>query len=175
MDKRQGNLDFRVMSWIFKVRDKLKPPKEILLNAGIKPGHMVLDYGCGPGSFSLAAAEIVGPEGEIAAIDMHPLAIQMVDREISRKGLSNIRTVLADSPGDLKSGYFDVVILYDIFHGFREPEKILKELRRVIKPDGFLTFSDHHMKRNAIIDRITGSGMFRLEDEQKKIFRFLPA
>jgi len=52
----QSNLGFRLMSLMFCVRDWLRPPTRILQKAGVRPGMAVLDFGCGPGGFSLAAA-----------------------------------------------------------------------------------------------------------------------
>jgi len=61
----QSNLGFRLMSLMFCVRDWLRPPTRILQESGVRPGMAVLDFGCGRGGFSLAAASLVGPEGHV--------------------------------------------------------------------------------------------------------------
>ena len=85
MDKLNHNLDFKLMSFAFKFRDFFLPRKNILKEVGIKPGFHVLDYGCGPGGYIIAAAELVGKSGKIYALDIHPPAIQTVQSIIFKK------------------------------------------------------------------------------------------
>mgnify|MGYP002750820996 CR=1 FL=1 len=66
----------------------------------------------------------------------------------------------------------DVVLLYDIFHDLSEPGAVLSELYRVLKWDGILSFSDHHMKEDEIISRITSDGFFSLSEKGKKTYSF---
>jgi SAM-dependent methyltransferase len=87
MDKPMSDSHFRLMSFGYKFRDLLVPRRSILEEADIKPGFHILDYGCGPGSYSLAAAELVGKSGKVYALDIHPLAIQMVRDKVSKRGL----------------------------------------------------------------------------------------
>lgn len=68
------NIDFALMSLMFRVRDLIRPPVVALKEAGVGPGMRVLDYGCGPGSFYLAAALIVGDRGMVYALDELPVA-----------------------------------------------------------------------------------------------------
>ncbi len=85
MDKPTSNFHFKFMSFGYKFRDFFLPRKNILKEVGVKPGFHVLDYGCGPGGYIIAAAEFVGKSGKIYALDIHPLAIQMVQSIASKK------------------------------------------------------------------------------------------
>ena len=51
-------------------------PHKLLKAAELKPGQKVLEVGCGPGFFTIPAAKLVGKEGFIYAVDVHPLAIK---------------------------------------------------------------------------------------------------
>ena len=62
MHKAQSNIDFKLMTLTFKLRDLFVSRMKILQEAGIAPGHHVLDYGCGPGSYILPLAELVAPD-----------------------------------------------------------------------------------------------------------------
>jgi len=66
----------------------------------------------------------------------------------------------------------DVVLLYDTFHNPALPEDVLGELHRVLKPDGTLSFSDHHMKEKDIRTRVTQAGLFKLLTKGRKTYRF---
>jgi len=89
--KHQSSIDFKGMAFFFKIRDIFKPPIKKIRNSNIKRGDYVLDYGCGPGSYSFAAAEVVGMEGRIYAADIHPIAIKTVKKKVLKKNIQNIK------------------------------------------------------------------------------------
>jgi len=169
----KSNLDFRLMSLTYKFRDVIKPRASILEEVGIKAGFHVLDYGCGPGSYIVPLAKLVGKSGKIYALDVHPLAIQAVQRLASRNRLENIQTILSDSKTELPPNSVDLVLLYDILHDLDNASGVLAELDRILKPKGVLSVSDHHLKEEEIISRVTGTGLFKLSTKGKRTCSFL--
>ena len=175
MDKPMHKLAFAGMTLIFRIRDFIRPPKDKLLEIGIKPGHHVLDYGCGPGSFSIEAAKLVGEAGKVFSVDIHDSAMESVKQKARAEKLANIVSIQADSPERLETESFEVVILYDIFHDFSDPDAMLREFHRVMKPDAILSFSDHHMKEEAILSAVTKGGLFDLSEKGNRTFTFRKA
>jgi ubiquinone/menaquinone biosynthesis C-methylase UbiE len=173
MDKPMSNFDFKFMSLGYKFRDLRLPRLNILKEVGIKPGFHVLDYGCGPGSYIIPLAQLVGESGKIYALDIHPLAIRKVQDIASKKQLTNVETILSDCQTGLPDNSLDVLPLYDIFHHLSGPDGVLRELHRILKPDGILSFSDHHMKENEIVSQVTNSGLFRLSRKGERTYSFL--
>jgi len=173
MDKPMSNFPFQFMSCGYKFRDLCLPRKNILEEVGIKAGFHVLDYGCGPGSYIIPLAELVGESGKVYALDIHPLAIQKVQDITSKKQLANVEIILSDCQTGLPDNSLDVVLLYDIFHHLSDPDVVLKELHRVLKPNGILSFSDHHMKEKEIVAAVTNSRLFRLERKGQRTYTFL--
>ena len=169
----QSNLDFRLMSASYKLRDILVPRINVLKEVGIRAGFNVLDYGCGPGSYIVPLAELVGKSGKIYALDVHPLAIQAVQRIAAKKRLANVHTILSDCKTGLLPSSVDVVLLYDILHDLNNSGEVLAELYRVLRPEGILSVSDHHMKQNEIISRVTGGGLFKLSARGRRTYSFL--
>ena len=167
-----SNSHFRFMSFGYKFRDFFLPRKNVLQEVGIKPGFHVLDYGCGPGSYIIPLAELVGKSGKIYALDTHPLAIQRVQSIASKKQLTNVETICSDCKTGLPDKCIDVALLYDTLHGLSEPNEVLAELHRVLKPDGILSLSDHHMKESEIISKMTDKGLFRLSRKGKRLYNF---
>jgi len=172
MDKPMTEFGFKAMSFFFKFRDFFQPRKKVLAEVNIEPGFNVLDYGCGPGNYAVAAAKLVGETGMVYALDIHPLAVKQVQKTAARKGLANIETILSDCATGLPDESIDVVLFYDTLHKLNEPDKVLAELHRVLKPDGILSFSDHHLKENEMTSRITGKGLFQLSGKGEKVYNF---
>jgi len=79
---------------------------------------------------------------------------------------------LEPSPG-LADGQADVVFLYDTYHDLAEPSRVLREMHRILKPAGILSFSDHHMKEGQILSEVAGTGLFSLSRRGKKTYSFL--
>jgi ubiquinone/menaquinone biosynthesis C-methylase UbiE len=172
MDRPMTNSHFNFMSLGYTFRDFFFPRKNVLREVKIKSGFCLLDYGCGSGSYSIIAAEIVGKEGKVYALDIHPLAVKMVQKKASKKSLTNIETVLSESETGLEDKSVDVVLLYDVFHELSEPDVVLKELNRVLKPGGILSFSDHHLEEKEIISKVQEGGFFGFSNKGKKTYSF---
>jgi ubiquinone/menaquinone biosynthesis C-methylase UbiE len=172
MDGPKPDLDFILMSLTLRIRDFFLPRMNVLKEVGIEPGFQVLDYGCGPGSYITSLAELVGNSGRIYALDIHPLAAQRVRNIASKKQLTNVETICSDCKTGLPDMSVDAVLLYDTFHALGDPDGVLEELHRVLKPDGILSFSDHHLKENEIVSAVTKRGLYRLLRKRKTTYSF---
>lgn len=170
--KSQFNLDFKIMSFFFKIRDFFKSPMKKVGKVGIKLGDFVLDYGCGPGSYSIAAAKVVGPTGKIYAADLHPSAIIEVNKIAQKKGFSNIETIQTDCKTNLENNSIDVIICFDVLHDIEDKNCILKEFYRILKNESILSFDDHHMKEKEIIEKLTSTDLFKLAEKKEYQYNF---
>ncbi len=171
-DKPMSESNFKFMVNHFKNRDSKYPPSKKIEKTSIKNGSIVLDYGCGPGSYTIAAAEIVGNTGKVYAADIHPLAIKEVEKSAKEKGLKNIETILTDCDTNLEDNCIDNILLLDIYHDLSDPLSILKELHRVLKKDGFLSVDDHHFNEDEIKSKITNSKFFEFFERKKELLNF---
>lgn len=117
--------------------------------------------------------ELVGVSGQINALDANPLAIQSVQRLVSKRRLGNVQTILSDCDTGLPTNSVDVVLLYDVLHDLNGADKVLGELHRVLKPKGILSLSDHHLKTEEIISRVTSGRLFMLSACGKRTHGYL--
>lgn len=164
---------FKFMIRHFKKRDKKYPPHIKIEKTKIKEGHIVLDYGCGPGSYSIEAAKAVGNTGKVYAADIHPLAIDEVESRARQAGLKNIKTILTDCDTKLGDNTIDVALLLDIYHDLSDPDSILKELHQVLKKNGYLSVDDHHLKDDEIKKKISSKGLFEFIERKDELFTFM--
>src|SRR5581483_9485876 len=63
--------------------------KRVLLEAGLKPGMRVADFGCGVGMVTRMLAEIVGPAGEVVGVDVAKAQLEEAAMWCSESGLRN--------------------------------------------------------------------------------------
>ena len=161
------------MSFILKLRDTFRPRDAILKEVDINPGFKVLDFGCGPGSYVLNTSKRVGKNGKIFALDIHPLAVKKVKDTALKMGLSNVETICSDCQTGLRNKEIDVVFLYDIFHMLSGKISVLSEIHRILKDNGILSFSDHHMKEKDILFAMEEIGLFKLSKQNKNTYSFI--
>ena len=76
--------------------------------------------------------------------------------------MKNIEIIYSNCKTGLPDNSIDVVLLYDVLHELNKPNEVLKEIHRVLKSNGILSVSDHHMKENEIISKVTNRGLFKL-------------
>lgn len=174
MDRAMPDLYFRGMTFLLGLRDLVRPREGVLEEVDIRPGFRVLDYGCGPGGYVPATSRRVGETGRVYALDLHPLAMRLVDRLCEKEGLSNVETILSDCHTGLADGSLDVVLLYDVFHLLNDPRAVLAELHRVLKAGGILSFQNPHMHEEDILNGVVGSRLFRLVGRGTHTYTFSP-
>jgi ubiquinone/menaquinone biosynthesis C-methylase UbiE len=172
MPHPMSNIAFRIMCLMHASRSKPEFTRPVLAEAGIAEGMRVLDFGTGSGAFTIAAARLVGPSGHVYAVDHQPLALTRVSRLADKSGLRSISTIHSDGRLAIDSGSIDVVLLYDVFHSLDNILSVLFELYRVLKRDGLLSFTDHHMRDEEIRLQMEASGLFVFVKRGEKTFSF---
>jgi len=139
---------------------------------GLRPGQVVLDYGCGIGSYSLPAARAIGEEGTVYALDIHPLAVEMVQKRSKQENLSNVRTILSGLDTGLPDESVDIVLLYDVLHHVHDKGALLRELHRVLKAGGLLSVIPDHMEESELLRSVQPGRRFSLQPRHTDSFEF---
>lgn len=171
----KSDLGFRIMSWIFVVRDRFMSPWKILDKFGIQKGQTVVDYGCGPGSYLKRASELVGPKGTVVAVDVHKSAIKAVRERILKERLTNVTPVRAEiNKSSLKDKTANVVYALDMFHMVAKPDIFLRELSRICKDKGFLFIDNGHQSRKEARSKINSSGAWKIDAENRRYMKCVP-
>jgi ubiquinone/menaquinone biosynthesis C-methylase UbiE len=128
--------------WDESDRRKTMDPERILAMAGLAPGMTFVDIGCGQGYFSIPAAHKAGPNGRVYGIDIDEEALDILTRKADDGGL-NVRTFAGEGEKTIAcEGCADIVFFGICLHDFEEPEKVLDNARRMLKPKGRLVNLD---------------------------------
>lgn len=114
------------------------------LIAHLRPrsGDKVLDVATGTGAVALAAAQAIGPQGRVQAIDLAENMLQAAVANLQRSGLTNVDFHLMDAESvEFKSRYFDCVTCsFGIFF-LPDMQAGLASWRQVLKPGGRVMFT----------------------------------
>ena len=82
---------------------------EIALRAiGIKEHYCVLDFGCGPGNYTIPIAKIVGEAGIVYALDKDADALNQLMEKANELGLTNIQRIFNLRRGLKPEDTFDI-------------------------------------------------------------------
>jgi phosphatidylethanolamine/phosphatidyl-N-methylethanolamine N-methyltransferase len=107
-----------------------------LILTDLKPDNIVLEIACGTGIISLAVSHKVH---QVYATDISQAMIDVATTKAKQEKIQNILFSVQDGYSlNFEDHKFDVCIIANAFHVMQEPEKVLKEIRRVLKPDGLL-------------------------------------
>ena len=169
MPKLLSNIGFRGMCFIFKIIKRKDKIQQILKEANIKSGDIILDYGCGPGNYSIPAAQIVGDKGKIFAADIYPLSSQFVLKNARKANITNVETILTSCKTGLNENSVDVVLLFDVFHYFKEINPIFSELNRILKPSGTIALEIHHVDKIKAINSIIETNLFSVKEKKEHL------
>jgi ubiquinone/menaquinone biosynthesis C-methylase UbiE len=170
MEHHQPSWSFDMMAFIFRIRDLFNSRERVLKEVPLEEGMIVLDYGTGSGAYIEATLKRIGLKGTYHAADINPRAEKYVERIRKNTRHPNIEFILTDCKTGLVSSSVDVAYLHDIYHELPDPESILKELRRVLRKDGVLSFNDHHLKGDVIQRDEFLSKHFRIVEKGKRTY-----
>ncbi len=105
-----------------------------------------MDLGCGSGAFTPLVARAVGEQGKVYAVDIQPAMLQQLARKLARaenQDISNIELKQA-SAYDLPftDDSVDLVYMVTVLTEIPDMGRALREIKRVLKPDGILAVSE---------------------------------
>ena len=143
----------------------------LLKKVGIKPGHTVLDFGCGDGNYSILAAKIIGNEGKIYALDKNSEKLDKLAGRMKKEGLDNVVIVKKseDVTINLIENSIDFVLLYDVIHlvgkndssSKEDRKELYKEVYRITKKYGLISVYPTHLE--------THTDVYSIDEIKKEI------
>ena len=114
---------------------------------------VILDYGCGMGNYSFAAAHAYGQDCTVYAVDISQQALDHVAEKAENENLSSVQTVKGreDYHHDFADDSFDLIFYSDVFHGEEKQYGglhrfvMIEEAKRTLKKGGVLAVLPFHL------------------------------
>ena len=144
-----GWLDHRMRRW-------LQNPQKIL-GPYIKEGMTVLDFGCGPGFFSIDMAQMAGKSGGVIASDLQEGMLQRVRDKIDGTEFQTaIRLHQCQENRTGLSEEVDFILLFYIVHEIPHPGEFFKEMGSILTPNGRILMAEPpvHVSKKAFEETI---------------------
>ena len=145
--------------------------RRLLTDAGLFTGMKVLDIGSGAGDVAIAAAELVGSEGEVVGVDMNPEILETAQARAQAAGLSNVQFLAGDAqtldlPNDFDALVGRLVLMY-----LPDPVETLKQLATHLRPGGIVAFQEVEFSAYASIAHPETPMMNQLAEWGVEVFR----
>lgn len=120
-------------------------------------GMRILDLGSGSGRDVYLLSALVGEQGEVVGVDMTDEQLDVARRhqEFHRQQFGHARSNVRFLKGyieeldslDLQDSYFDIIISNCVINLSTDKAKVLKDVKRLLKPGGEFYFSDVYADR----------------------------
>jgi ubiquinone/menaquinone biosynthesis C-methylase UbiE len=126
-----------------------------LIRKGVPGPGIWADLGSGTGAFTLALADLLGPEGEIYSVDRDAGALRQQERAMrARFPLVRVHYLVADLRGLAAEGrgkgafpdlpLLDGAVAANSLHFFRDKDGLLGGIRAALKPNGRLIVVEYN-------------------------------
>jgi len=159
-------------------RLKMLPPDDIWKFINHPEPQLIVDIGAGTGYITRALAQ-QKPGAKVLALDIEPLMIEEMHEQLNNS--ARICPVLMEpNKIPMTDKRVDVLWMVNLFHELDEPDKMLYEIRRVLKPEGKLLIIDwdkhaesmeegppehHRIPREEIEAEVKGAGFSVLDNK----------
>jgi ubiquinone/menaquinone biosynthesis C-methylase UbiE len=120
-----------------------------LIRPGVEgAGGRWLELGAGEGAFTLALADVLGPDGRITAIDRDARALtRMRDDVGARFAETSVTTVTGDFRETIPHGEFDGLLAANSLHFVTEPVAVLRAAAERLRPGGHIVIVEYDADR----------------------------
>ena len=119
-----------------------------LLARGVTPGGVWADLGAGEGAFTLALAELLGPDAVIYAVDRDAGALRRLAGEMARRfPATTLHTQVGDFTRPLDLPPLDGIVMANSLHFVADPAPVVARLRGCLRPTGRLLVVEYNTDR----------------------------
>ena len=132
----------------------------------LRPGQLVLDVACGPGTLTKHLSRAVGPSGRVVGVDLAPGMIKIAAARAEERNLE-YREMNAEEL-DLPDNLFNVVLCQLGLMLFGRPEAALREMTRVVKKGGTVACLVQGSPERMLFTSLLLKTMIRLAPELKQ-------
>jgi ubiquinone/menaquinone biosynthesis C-methylase UbiE len=124
--------------WLVRPEREAEEAPDAALDAiGIAKGATIADIGAGVGYFTWRLAARVGPQGKVYAVDIQSAMLGQLRKNMAERKLANYEAILgAEDDPRLPAGRIDLALLVDVYHEFSQPQKMLRNIRASLTPEG---------------------------------------
>lgn len=142
----------------------IKHVKRLIPHINIKENQNYLEIGCGNGHVSKYLAGKYNLK--VTGTDVDPDMIQLANQDIGE--LKNIRFIEMDATiMPFEENEFDIVLSFGVLHHISNWQNVLREISRVLKPEGYFIFGDIAYSRftTNLVKRISRNyGAYTIDD-----------
>ncbi|MBU5614441.1 class I SAM-dependent DNA methyltransferase [Geomonas azotofigens] len=117
------------------------------------PDMDALDYGCGSGLVTLGLRPFVR---RITGADSSPGMLEVLNKKIHARGLTNVVTLPLDLEQQRLEGSFDLIVSSMTLHHVRDVPPLIGALAKALKPGGWLALADLETEDGRFHDDPTG-------------------
>jgi ubiquinone/menaquinone biosynthesis C-methylase UbiE len=123
-----------------------------LIRQGIpSPGGAWADFGSGTGAFTLALAELIGPEGVIYSVDKDQASMRQLVMAM-RKAFPDhqVHYLAADFTQPLDLPPLDGMLMANALHYYKHKEPLVQSTIRYLKPEGRFILVEYNVDQGNI-------------------------
>lgn len=121
-------------------------PEKNINQFAIGEDWKVADLGAGSGAYTLSAAERVGSDGHVYAIDINRDLLSKISNEARERRLHAVQIIAGDveklGGTQLQDGTIDAAIAANIFFQLDNKKGLVQEIKRILKPSGRVLIVD---------------------------------
>lgn len=140
-------------NWLRKL---IHNPKKFLKGL-IGKGHSVLDLGCGPGTFTIDIAKIVGKNGKVFAVDLQKGMLELVEKKADKYKVRGQVVLQQCSPERLGlKEPVDFALAFYMLHESGNSKSLLHQIWDILKPKGYFLLVEPkmHIKKEVYLQAV---------------------
>lgn len=145
-----------------------------MLKKYINEGMTVLDFGCGPGYFTIEIAKLLNGQGKVVAADLQDGMLNIVRGKI--KGTDAEKIIQLHKCADDKIGVqekFDFILAFYVVHEVPSQDNLFTEFKSILKPGGkvLIVEPNFHVTKplfNEMLSRLSSCG-FQITSRRKRL------
>lgn len=120
-------------------REREERPEKAIATLHLAPGMNVGEIGAGTGYYALRIAKRIAPGGTYYANDIQPGMLARLQANAAAQKVTNVRSVPGtQTETGLPAGSLDYVLMVDVYHELADPQLMLRNIAKALKPSGEL-------------------------------------